>query len=170
MSIHLNPSHRCIYIASDSGRICRPLIIVNNGKPIVTEKHIKVCNSHCQHNLTISKELLDGLRNFDDFVKEGLVEFLDVNEEGNSFIALREHDIAPKTTHLEIEPFTLLGVVAGLIPYPHHNQSPRNTYQIYQCVYSAITLINKATNALWVSKLLALSLTINSIELILYCT
>lgn len=36
----------------------------------------------------------------------------------------------PRTTHLEIEPFTLLGVVAGLIPYPHHNQSPRNTYQV----------------------------------------
>lgn len=33
------------------------------------------------------------------------------------------------TSHLEIEPFTLLGVCAGLIPYPHHNQSPRNTYQ-----------------------------------------
>lgn len=33
------------------------------------------------------------------------------------------------TTHLEIATFTLLGVCAGLVPYPHHNQSPRNTYQ-----------------------------------------
>ncbi|THH03340.1 hypothetical protein EW145_g6339 [Phellinidium pouzarii] len=42
---------------------------------------------------------------------------------------LYESLILPATTHLEIEPFTILGVVAGLIPYPHHNQSPRNTYQ-----------------------------------------
>ena len=36
---------------------------------------------------------------------------------------------AADTTHMEIEPLTLLGVCAGIIPYPHHNQSPRNTYQ-----------------------------------------
>ena len=66
---------------------------------------------------------------FDDFLRKGLVEYLDVNEENDSYIALYEPDIVPTTTHLEIEPFTLLGVVAGLIPYPHHNQSPRNTYQ-----------------------------------------
>ena len=60
----------------------------------------------------------------------GLIEYLDVNEENDSTIALYESDIdAGTTTHLEIEPFTLLGVCAGLIPYPHHNQSPRNTYQ-----------------------------------------
>lgn len=60
----------------------------------------------------------------------GLIEYLDVNEENDSHIALNESYIDPQmTTHLEIEPFTLLGVCAGLVPYPHHNQSPRNTYQ-----------------------------------------
>ena len=62
-------------------------------------------------------------------MNEGLIEFLDVNEENDSVIATYEHDIAEDSTHLEIEPFTLLGVCAGLVPYPHHNQSPRNTYQ-----------------------------------------
>jgi DNA-directed RNA polymerase III subunit RPC2 len=66
---------------------------------------------------------------FDDFLRKGLVEYLDVNEENDTYIALYESDITFTTTHLEIEPFTLLGAVAGLIPYPHHNQSPRNTYQ-----------------------------------------
>jgi len=45
-------------------------------------------------------------------------------------VALREKNITPETTHLEVDPLTILGVVAGLIPYPHHNQSPRNTYQV----------------------------------------
>ena len=48
----------------------------------------------------------------------------DVNEESDSQISLYEAEITMKTTHLEIEPFTLLGVCAGLIPYPHHNQVP----------------------------------------------
>lgn len=58
------------------------------------------------------------------------MEYLDVNEENNSFIAVREKNIEPTTTHMEVDPLTLLGCVAGLIPYPHHNQSPRNTYAI----------------------------------------
>lgn len=60
---------------------------------------------------------------------QGLIEYLDVNEENDALIALNESQINSATTHLEIEPFTILGAVAGLIPYPHHNQSPRNTYQ-----------------------------------------
>ncbi|XP_042376664.1 DNA-directed RNA polymerase III subunit 2-like isoform X2 [Zingiber officinale] len=82
-------------------------------------------------------ELL-GIRTFDDFLWDGLVEYLDANEENNALIALYEcendtDDSEKKKcdiTHIEIEPLTLLGVCAGLIPYPHHNQSPRNAYQL----------------------------------------
>jgi len=66
---------------------------------------------------------------FEDFLRRGLVEYVDCNEENDSHIAIYEHEIGNTTTHIEIEPFTILGAVAGLIPYPHHNQSPRNTYQ-----------------------------------------
>lgn len=73
------------------------------------------------------QELNEGVRQFNDFAKDGLVEYLDVNEENDSRIAMHENEITLETTHLEIEPFTILGVSAGIIPYPHHNQSPRNT-------------------------------------------
>ncbi|XP_060608469.1 DNA-directed RNA polymerase III subunit RPC2-like [Ruditapes philippinarum] len=115
VSICPSHSHRCVYISSDAGRVCRPYIIVSKGKPLVKTKHIQ--------------ELSQGFRCFEDFLKEGLVEYLDVNEENDCMISLYEKEITSNSTHLEIEPFTILGVCAGLIPYPHHNQSPRNTYQ-----------------------------------------
>ncbi|SPC65713.1 probable DNA-directed RNA polymerase III, 130 KD subunit [Ustilago sp. UG-2017b] len=118
VSIYTNSYHQTVYIASDGGRICRPLIIVDpvTGQPRVTDSHIQ--------------QLKAGIRCFNDFLHNGLLEYLDVNEENDSNIALYERDIKPRyTTHLEIEPFTILGAVAGLIPYPHHNQSPRLTYQ-----------------------------------------
>ena len=114
VSICPNHHQRSVLISSDGGRVCRPYIIVEKGHPKVTDKHIKM--------------LSNGME-FEDFLHQGLVEYLDVNEENNCNIALYESDIDISTTHLEIEPFTILGVCAGLIPYPHHNQSPRNTYQ-----------------------------------------
>lgn len=33
-------------------------------------------------------------------------------------------------THCEIHPAMVLGVCASIIPFPDHNQSPRNTYQV----------------------------------------
>ncbi|AMD19615.1 HCL536Cp [Eremothecium sinecaudum] len=115
ISIYTNSHQKAVHIATDGGRICRPLIIIENGCSKVTADHLR--------------ELLNGDLQFDDFLRLGLVEYLDVNEENDSFIALYEKDISDSITHLEIEPFTVLGAVAGLIPYPHHNQSPRNTYQ-----------------------------------------
>ncbi|CAF0705914.1 unnamed protein product [Brachionus calyciflorus] len=115
VSVFVSHTHRCVYISSDGGRLCRPYIIVEKGRAKLTQEHIN--------------ELNLGVKDFDFFLKNGIIEYLDVNEESDAQIAVYERDINEKTTHLEIEPFTLLGVCAGLIPYPHHNQSPRNTYQ-----------------------------------------
>lgn len=116
VSIYPNHHQRTVYISSDGGRLCRPYIIVENGRPLIQQHHLNDLNR--------------GIRKFQDFLDEGLIEYLDVNEENDSNIATRESEIeCYVTTHLEVEPFTILGVCAGLVPYPHHNQSPRNTYQ-----------------------------------------
>ncbi|KAL0117470.1 hypothetical protein PUN28_010353 [Cardiocondyla obscurior] len=115
VSIHTQNRHKCIQISSDGGRLCRPCIIVKDGKSLVKPKHIE----DLERNIT----------SFEDFLYSGLIEYLDVNEENDSLIACTESEINADTTHLEIAEFAVLGVCAGLVPYPHHNQSPRNTYQ-----------------------------------------
>lgn len=118
VSVFEQPDHKWVHIACDGGRVTRPLIIVDleTGQPRILDEHVD--------------KLTKGLMVWRDLLEEGLIEYLDVNEENNTLIATYETDIVVgKTTHLEIAPWTILGVCAGLIPYPHHNQSPRNTYQ-----------------------------------------
>lgn len=75
------------------------------------------------------------LLTFDDAVTQGLIEFLDVEEEESSMIAMNIEDLKENLTycstytHCEIHPSMILGVCASIIPFPDHNQSPRNVYQ-----------------------------------------
>ena len=44
-------------------------------------------------------------------------------------IAVYDTEIHSKTTHQELSPLSMLSEVSCLIPFPDHNQSPRNMYE-----------------------------------------
>ena len=83
-------------MASDGGRVCRPLVIVGKGVPRVKEHHMKelmviiyvplLKMILVQILLTLSACFKNGVRAFDDFLREGLIEYLDVNEENNALV------------------------------------------------------------------------------------
>jgi DNA-directed RNA polymerase subunit B len=104
-----------IYISTNSGRVLRPLIICETGKPLLTQE--------------MMKQIEGGQRNWRDLVQMGVVELIDANEEENSLIAIDGKHMSEKATHLEMYPSSILGIAASVIPYPEHNQSPRNTYE-----------------------------------------
>jgi DNA-directed RNA polymerase subunit B len=54
---------------------------------------------------------------------------VDANEEENCYVNIGTEVIDLSHTHLEVFPSSILGVGASIIPYPEHNQSPRNTYE-----------------------------------------
>lgn len=53
----------------------------------------------------------------------------DEEDQPNARLKLRINPNIHTFTHCEIHPAMLLGICASIIPFPDHNQSPRNTYQ-----------------------------------------
>jgi len=104
-----------VHVNCDEGRVRRPLIIVNNGVAKLQPKHLE--------------KIALGEWTWEDLVKNGLIEYLDASEEENAYIAISLEKVGPEHTHSEIATFTILGICSSTIPYPEHNQSPRNSYQ-----------------------------------------
>jgi DNA-directed RNA polymerase subunit B'/DNA-directed RNA polymerase subunit B len=104
-----------IYIWNDSGRARRPLIIVKDGVSLLEEKHIQQIN--------------DGEIGWDDLIEMGIIEYLDAEEEEDSYISVWAHELNSNHTHLEIDPATILGICAGFIPFSNHNSAPKNSME-----------------------------------------
>ncbi len=118
VSVYYYEKQKEIKIQCDSGRCTRPLLIIENNKNKL---------------LLLNEKLIEnGEYKWFDFIKMGIIEYLDPHEEENFLICSQikelENDIY-KYTHCEIHPSLILGVCASLVPYADHNQAPRNTYQ-----------------------------------------
>ena len=113
-SLNDNATKR-LYISCNSGRVLRPLIIVRDGRSLITEEIIE----------KIQKKFLS----WTDLLHTGILELVDANEEENCYVSIGTDVIGLSHTHVEVFPSSILGVGASIIPYPEHNQSPRNTYE-----------------------------------------
>ncbi len=115
MNITYYADNQEVYIFNDPGRARRPLIIVKDGVPLLREEHIN--------------KIANGKLNWDNLINDGLIEYLDAEEEENAYIAMNLADLNEAHTHLEIDPATMLGICAGIIPFSDHNSAPRNTME-----------------------------------------
>ena len=64
--------------------------------------------------------------------KSGIIEYIDTSETESSLIATCEEKINKFTSHLEIHPSLLLGVMGNQIVFPENNQLPRDLFSCGQ--------------------------------------
>ena len=139
-----------IYINTESGRCIRPTYILDN---IKNKNIIRFNKNHILDilNNNIKFSSLFNLKKYNDIeydiysnnsknklVESSIIEYIDVEENNTTLIAINFKDILKgfkgntypkKYKYLELHPSLILGLCASNIPFPDHNQAPRNTYQ-----------------------------------------
>jgi DNA-directed RNA polymerase subunit B' len=113
VNVSVKERTREVIVNADAGRARRPLIVVEDGEPLLGDDEIEAVKS--------------GAVDFEDLVDRGYVEFIDAEEEEDIYVAVDEEEVSDDHTHLEIDPQLIFGIGAGMIPYPEHNASPRIT-------------------------------------------
>jgi DNA-directed RNA polymerase II subunit RPB2 len=113
-----------IWVNTEGGRIVRPVLVAAALRDLLEHPEVKAPWYSC--------------REWNDFLQfktpsgHNMVEYIDPSETENFYIAMYPDNLKNKAepyTHCEIHPSILYGTMASNIPFPDHNQSPRNAYQ-----------------------------------------
>ncbi len=113
-NVRHNKDEDNIQINTDTGRVRRPLVIVEDGDPKLKDKHIE--------------KIDEGEMGWNDLINEGIIEWIDAAEEEDLLVATTEEEVTEKHTHMEIHPASILGINASLIPFPEYNRGDRISY------------------------------------------
>ena len=125
-SIVFNIKQKEIRICNDAGRLIRPILRVKDNNVIMTNS---IANKIKNNDLNWNDLLTDCN------IPDSVIEYIDPEEQSYSMIAMKPNELYKSNqyiyryTHCEIHPSTIFGILASCIPFPDHNQSPRNTYQ-----------------------------------------
>ena len=118
-------AHKELWLTTEAGRVSRPLYYAPAIREIAADKTGKL------------KEQILSIHDWNQLLlwesPKGyhLFEYMDAGESDGAYIAMDYEKAVrdPTTTHCEIHPSVILGTTASYIPFPDHNQSPRNAYQ-----------------------------------------
>ena len=126
-SITFDIKHKEIRVCNEAGRLTRPVLRVKDNYPVLAKSHIK----RLRNKDIVWDDLLTDMK-----LGDAVIEYIDPAEQNLSMIAMKPSELSQdgaskvyKYTHCEIHPSTIFGILASCIPFPEHNQSPRNTYQ-----------------------------------------
>ena len=118
-------AYKELWITTEAGRILRPVYYAPAVREIAADK-----------TGTLKQQILDikdwnQLLLWESPTEKRLFEYLDAGETENAYIAMDYESCLKDTsyTHCEIHPSIVFGTAASGIPFPDHNQSPRNAYQ-----------------------------------------
>jgi len=141
-SVCFNIRERRVSFYFDEGRPVRPVIFLIDGsypyekiKAAKSWKELVIGTLNTSGEIT-STSFIDPLVNkesptYEDYVEFlkphiGSIEYIDPYESNEAYIATYPEQIKKETTHVELHPSTMLGLLTSMIPFPNHNQSPRN--------------------------------------------
>ena len=112
-----------LWVTTEAGRMLRPLLYAPALREVLRNPALEAKIQ----SMTTWEELML----WTTPSGEHLVEYIDPGETEGCVIAMAQKDVLEddSKTHAEIHACTVLGALASNIPFPDHNQSPRNAYQ-----------------------------------------
>jgi DNA-directed RNA polymerase II subunit RPB2 len=171
-SIGFSIRNRQVFVFTDEGRPCRPLIHLPTEKHIDKAREVREDLEHITNwrdmimgtfpgtvqRSVISTSFFDPFGEHADTMIPlttyielltphiGIIEYVDPYEQNESFVINFPEHIIPEATHMEIHPCTIVGVVNGMIPFANYNQSPRNQLSCAQSKQAVSLYANNFQN------------------------